>query len=118
MPKPVIVPLVPSASATAHPAEPAIPVVVELQMCAILMAPIGMNETIDRGFARKECELTALFGSLTPLQARTLHRRLANPRTDDSVATLFARLVAERRTRLLVFLAGARRRAAIREAQA
>ena len=91
----------------------AIPDSVELQIRQVLSSPPSPNETIETGFRRKEHELRALFAVLTPVEARALHRRLANPSFDDVIAMLFARLVIDRRGRLLAFLAQARRRYAL-----
>lgn len=82
-------------------------------LVAILDAPLHEGEPAQLGFFRKEAELRAAFAALPVLAARALHARLANPRTNDVLATKFARLVAERRNRLLAFLADARRREAI-----
>ncbi|MDB4958994.1 MAG: hypothetical protein JWO36_6563 [Myxococcales bacterium] len=71
------------------------------------------GETIELSFRRKEAQLRSQFAALSVFDARTLHGRLANPRPDDAVAVRFSRLVADRRARLLTFLADARRRAAI-----
>ncbi len=85
---------------------------IEQQIKLILVSPRSC-ETIEHAFRRKEQELMELFASLTVVEARVLHRRLANPSIDDAIATLFGRLVVERRLRLLAFLAGARRRYAL-----
>jgi hypothetical protein len=82
---------------------------------AILDAPLLAGETAAAGFARKERELAAAFARLPLLAARGVHMRLANPRRDDVLAEKFSRLTIERRTRLLNFLADARRRAALGE---
>lgn len=72
------------------------------------------GETIAVAFARREQDLRALFGQLTLDESRTLYRRLAQPSSDDGLARLFGRMVPERRNRLLVFLADARRRIALK----
>ncbi|MEP6861852.1 MAG: hypothetical protein ABJE66_14590 [Deltaproteobacteria bacterium] len=63
-------------------------------------------------FRQKEHELGALFASLTPADSLELDRRLSVSSADDLLASRFARLVAERRARLIAFLRSARRRAA------
>jgi hypothetical protein len=80
---------------------------------AILAAPLQLGETAQLGYLRKERELRALFAALPVPTARALHARLAAPRAGDVLAAKFAGLVAERKHRLLVFLADARRRDAI-----
>jgi hypothetical protein len=82
-------------------------------LIAILDAPIGTTETAFAGFARKEHELGATFGTLSVVECRLLHKRLANPQHGDELANKFARLTMERRVRLLAFLADARRREAM-----
>lgn len=83
------------------------------QLIAILDAPLAPGETSAAGFARKEHELGAVFATLSALDARTLHARLASPRPGDELANKFLRITAERRARLLTFLADARRREAV-----
>ena len=95
------------------PPPPAPPAIDDAPLLAILDAPLLAGETAAAGFTRKERELAAAFAQLSVLAARGLHMRLANPRQGDALAEKFARLTIERRTRLLDFLADARRRAAI-----
>jgi hypothetical protein len=70
----------------------------------ILDAPPLPNEPPPAMFARKERELGNAFADLTADQAGRLHARLSLRLPADLVAMKFARLSAERRTRLLVFL--------------
>jgi hypothetical protein len=81
-------------------------------LISILEAPLLYGETAREGFLRKEAELRAAFAALPVATQRALHARLANPRVGDAFATKFAGLTADRRTRLLTFLADARRREA------
>lgn len=74
------------------------------------------GETVELEFRRKENDIGQLF-AFDVLHARELHRRLAQPSAQDALATKFARLVPERRHRLLMFLADARRREAQRGAR-
>jgi hypothetical protein len=83
------------------------------KLIAVLDSPLGTTENAFIGFARKERELSALFASLSVLECRLLHKRLANPQHGDELANKFARLTLDRRARLLTFLADARRREAI-----
>ena len=89
------------------------PQTTDARLIAILDAPLAPGETTMTGFARKEHELGAVFAQLTVFESRAMHARLANPKLSDELATRFARLTIERRSRLLSFLADARRRAAI-----
>ncbi len=86
---------------------------IDAQLIAILDAALAPGETAADGFRRKEHELGAAFGTLSILEAHVMHARLANPRVDDLLAAKFARLVVDRRARLLAFIADARRRAAL-----
>jgi hypothetical protein len=86
---------------------------VERDLINILDSAPQYGETIEVSFRRKEAELRTVFAALPVLDARALQTRLANPRVNDAVAVRFSRLVADRRARLLTFLADARRRAAL-----
>jgi hypothetical protein len=86
----------------------------ELAVLSILARGAEGGETIEIAFRRKEAELLAVFAELAPLEARSLRERLSSPDPADPVACGFARLVHERRTRLLSFLADAPRRAALK----
>ena len=81
------------------------------QILQILRAPPEWGESVKGAFSRKERELAAVFDGLDSEEAGKLFRRLSNPQPDDPVAASFARLVPERRGRLLGFLISARRRA-------
>ncbi len=89
---------------------------VEIAIVAVLDRP-NEGETVEIEFRRKENDIGQLFASLDVLAARELHRRLAQPSAHDVLAVKFARLVSERRHRLLTFLADARRREAQRGAR-
>jgi len=90
----------------------------ERQLIAIVASELAPGETIERGFARKEQALAALFASFTPAEARVAHRQLAADAVGDPAARWYGRLVAARRARLLAFLADAPRRAALEVARA
>ena len=83
----------------------------------ILHAPLAYGMTAREGFMRKEAELRAAFAALPVATQRALHARLSNPHAGDELATKFHQLTAERRTRLLNFLADARRREALAAAR-
>lgn len=70
----------------------------------ILDAPPNPGDAPVVHFARKERELGNAFADLTADQAGHLHARLTLRFGNDLVATKFARLSEERRTRLLAFL--------------
>jgi hypothetical protein len=90
---------------------------VESRALAVLDAPAGPEEPIERAFRRKEDELRALFGQLSAGEALALFRRLTLVCPTDILASRFARLVTDRRARLLAFLAAAPRREAIARAR-
>jgi len=79
----------------------------------VLTSPLHPGETAFGGYQRKEHALRAAFAALSVLAARALHARLSACRADDALALAFSRLTIERRTRLLAFLADARRREAL-----
>jgi hypothetical protein len=89
----------------------------DVALIRILDAPLAFGMTAREGFMRKEAELRAAFAALPVATQRALHARLSNPRADDEFAVTFHRLTAERRTRLLNFLADARRREALAAAR-
>lgn len=91
----------------------ALPPEVELRLRTILQTGIRPGETLNAGYQRLEHELGAQLATLTVLQSRALHRRLANPGPGDALASAFQRLIPPRRGRLLAFLADARRREAL-----
>ncbi len=85
----------------------------EANLISILLAPLQHGETAHFGFARKEAELVTAFAAFTVNESRTVHARLANPRGNDPLAAAFMRMTYERRTRVIGFLADARRREAL-----
>jgi len=95
----------------------AVPDAIENEVIAILNSPSYPGETIEAAFTRKEQQLRNTFARLTPLEARALHQRLEACRQGDQLASLFGRLIAPRRARLLAFLSGARRREALAAAR-
>lgn len=90
---------------------------VERRALAVLDAPADPSEPIERAFRRKEDEVRALFGELSAGDALAIFRRLTLVCPDDLLASRFARLVTDRRARLLAFLADAPRREAIARAR-
>ena len=94
--------------------EQPVPVVLEAEIIAVLDEPPRSGEPSAAAFQRKEAALRCLFGALDVRDARVLHRRLTIPLRHDPIEQRFARLVAERRARLIAFLADARRRVATR----
>ncbi|MEJ7597106.1 MAG: hypothetical protein WKG01_04280 [Kofleriaceae bacterium] len=86
---------------------------IDPELLAILDAPLFPGETTFAGFARKEAAIGAACAQLAVSAARALHARLAFPKHGDALAEKFARLTVDRRRRILMFLADARRREAI-----
>ena len=84
----------------------------EQRAIAILAGRID-GESASTAFARKENELKEVFETLTIAESRALHGRLTMPKDGDELAQLFGRLVADRRARLVAFVADARRREAV-----
>jgi hypothetical protein len=95
------------------PATIAVDSIDDARLIAILESPLRPGETAVAGYARKERDLAAVFATLSITAAYALRKRLAAPVSDDTLAAKFARLTIERRTRLIQFLADARRRAAL-----
>lgn len=88
-------------------------VALEREIIAALDRQPDPGERIEFAFRRKEAELTTLFARLSIADARELNRRLTLQLDGDPIVSRFARMIAARRTRLMAFLADARRRAAI-----
>ena len=82
----------------------------DAQLIAILDAPAAYGETVSAQFARKERELGGVFAALTAVESLAMQRRLEHAQPKDDLAQRFARLVIDRRNRLLAFLADRRRR--------
>jgi hypothetical protein len=95
-------------------AEPTVRAETERAMLAILASQPRAGETIALAFQRREAELRAVIAKLSAIESLALHRRLSSPcpHEGDELATQFSRLSPDRRTRLLVFVADARRREA------
>ncbi|HEY4182339.1 MAG TPA: hypothetical protein VGM90_36150 [Kofleriaceae bacterium] len=87
----------------------------DIEALAILKRPAPTGGSALE-FQAKERELMSLFARLTANESRMLHRRLTVPQRDDALAGAFERLVADRRGRLLAFVADARRREALQAA--
>ena len=85
----------------------------EQTLLDLVTAPLALGEMAAAGYDRKEREIGKLFGMLGPVEAWTLHRRLANPLAEDPLATTFARMIPQRRLRLLAVLGDPKRRAAL-----
>jgi hypothetical protein len=90
----------------------------EQTLLELVTAPLAPGEMAAAGYDRKEREIGKLFGTLGPVEAWTLHRRLANPLAEDPLATTFARMIPQRRLRLLAFLGDPKRRAALARSRA
>src|SRR4051812_20119474 len=100
------------ATETQEP-EPREPPWFEAAMLEILLRPVAVGMA-HAAHAEKEQQLEDLFERFTLIESWTLHKRLKYPAAEDQLAVAFARLIPERRQRLLDFLGDAKRRAAIR----
>jgi hypothetical protein len=90
-------------------------VALEAEILESLHAGPLPNQRISGAFERKERELAAIFARLSITDARSLHRRLTIPAASDPLAQKFGQMVIDRQQRLITFLAGARRREALRQ---
>lgn len=84
----------------------------EREILALFEAPLE-GATIEIAHRRREQQLGEMFARLSVMESGTLYRRLVNPSPGDPIARRFGLMIAERRQRLLSFLAGARRREAL-----
>jgi hypothetical protein len=105
---PIVVVPPPEPETDIAPLDPAI----ERRIINILESAPQFGETIDAAYRRKERALAEAFAILSRNDAANLQRRLDQPRADDDLAQRFARLVVDRRTRLLAVLADIPRRRA------
>src|SRR4051794_5546275 len=62
------------------------PHTIDAQLITVLDTPLGPGETAHCGYARKEQELGNLFATLSVLESRAMHSRLANPKQGDELA--------------------------------
>lgn len=84
----------------------------ETELLAILRRPVGPGQARD-GHMEKEREIGAVFARMSVAEAMALYKRLTFKLPGDVIVEAFARLIEERRARLLAFLGDARRRAAL-----
>lgn len=89
-------------------------IAIEDELIKVLESPIDCCETHRAGYDRKERELLALLDGLTPVEAHELGRRLALASVNDRIVRAFSRLAADRRARVVAFIADTRRRIACR----
>ncbi len=89
---------------------PDLPPQLEAELLAVIVRPIGGDETRRDGNAARERELYGLLATLDVTQAFHLGRRLDAMRADDALVRAFSRLIPERRQRLRAFIADTRRR--------
>ena len=97
---------------TLVPEEPDDTIADEPRILDILTSAPEPGETIDAAYKRKERELAEAFTALARTDAAALYKRFTEPHAGDELARRFARLVIDRRTRLLAILADAPRREA------
>ena len=88
----------------------------EDELVAVLAAPI--EGSVAAAYQRKEVALRAVLARLPAAECRVLAARLRCVCPGDPLASLFGRMTAERRGRLLAYLDDARRREAVRAASA
>jgi hypothetical protein len=93
------------------------PDAVDERLIEILEAPLAAGETAAVGFRRKEAAIVGVLATLTALESRALLARIRSARAGDPLVEKLGRLTAERRQRLLAFLADARRREALQLAR-
>lgn len=84
----------------------------EAELVRILAAPITGSAAV--AFAQKEEAIRITLDGIDASESRALALRLRRARPNDPLATLFGGLTIERRDRILTFLDGSRRRAAVR----
>jgi hypothetical protein len=89
-------------------------VALEAEILEVLTEPALPGEQLAFAFKQKEQRLGELFASLNVADSRELHRRCTLGLPGDLLAAGFRRLVSDRQSRLLAFLADARRRQAVR----
>jgi len=93
----------PPATQQANPA--AIKIPIEQAIIDAIARPLRNAESHRAGNDRKEREVAALLGRLTPAQSFMLGKRLSVGAPYDPLVAAFGRMVVERRTRLLSYLA-------------
>ena len=86
------------------------PIALEAEILAALDTPKQDHETFDAALRRKEHAIGAVLCRLTPADSLALERRVTLSLQGDPIAARFARLVPDRRQRLLSFAASMRRR--------
>lgn len=108
----------PALAPTSAPAPAPAPIAeIDRRLLAVLDETAAVGESADALFRRKEHALGTLFAALPVPAALALHKRLTMPAVGDPLHARFSRLVAERRARLLAFLADAPRREAVDKAR-
>ena len=79
----------------------------------LILARPSNGEAAAVAYARKEAELREVFAAMSIAESRALYERLRLPREEDELVRLMGRMTADRRARLVAFLADARRREAV-----
>lgn len=83
----------------------------EENLLAILAQPV--TGAAGRAWEAKERDLKAALAQLSPAECRVLSERVRKATSGDPIVAAFARMVPQRRLRILAFLDDARRREAI-----
>ncbi|MBL0214436.1 MAG: hypothetical protein IPQ07_11165 [Myxococcales bacterium] len=114
---PVVVEPSAAPASAPRPAPPSLPMdELDRGFLAVLDETAASGESAEVLFRRKEHMLGTMFAALPAPAALALHKRLTSPAPGDLLSVRFSRLVAERRGRLLAFLADAPRREAVDKA--
>lgn len=104
-----------TAATLTEPPSGIAPIAREADIEQVLRAPAVSSSAAT--YAKKESALRAEFDQLSAVESRVLAQRLRRARPNDTLASQFNRMTAERRGRLLAYLDGARRREAVRQAR-
>lgn len=106
-------PVVPPATPPAPP--PVAPESgLEHLLIEILRAPADQTLTVREAYARKEQALCDVIAAAPFIEVWMLHKRVTIGRSDDQLVAALQRLSPERRTKVIAFMADARRRDALR----
>jgi len=88
----------------------------EENLIKLLLSPADPRLTVREAYARKEAALCDVIAAAPFIDVWTLHKRVTIGRADDRLVLALLRLSPERRTKVVGFMADARRRDALRAA--
>lgn len=83
-------------------------------LIALLVSPSDPRFTVREAYERKERALCEAIAAAPFIDVWTLHKRVTIGRSDDPFVAALQRLSPERRTKVVAFMADARRRDARR----